>query len=395
MDPILNPFSPGAGAPPPELVGRGEILEQARILFGRTLVGRQEKSLIMTGLRGVGKTVLLHEIKLRAHEAGFKTIFVEASEDKKLPDLLVPHLRSLLFDLDRMAGISEKVKRSLRVFRSFVGTPQVTINDVTFGLSYDPEIGIADSGDLQADLTSLFICVAEAAKDRSTGVALLIDEIQYLSEQELAALIMAMHRLQQETLPFLLIAAGLPTIPALAGSAKSYAERLFSYPDVGALSRVDSDLALQEPVKEQGIEFSTDALDQIFLNTDGYPYFVQEWGYQCWNVAEVTPIGADVVSIATDRVIPRLDSSFFRVRYDRLTPAERRYLRAMASLDPGPCRAGDIAEALGAKTTSLGPVRAKLMSKGMVFSPAHGEMAFTVPLFGDFMKRMMPVLEEW
>lgn len=351
--------------------------------------------MIMTGLRGVGKTVLLNEIKLRASEAEFKTIFIEASEDKKLPDLLVPHLRSLLFDLDRMAGLSEKVKRSLRVFRSFVGTPQVTINDVTFGLSFDPEVGVADSGDLQADLTSLFLCVGEAAKDRKVGVALLIDELQYLSETELAALIMAMHRLQQETLPFLMVAAGLPTIPALAGSAKSYAERLFSYPEVGALSRADSDLALREPVREQGVDFTIEALESVFNKTEGYPYFIQEWGYQCWNAAETNTIDPAVVQIATERVIPRLDASFFRVRYDRLTPSERRYLRAMASLGPGPCRAGDIAEQLGAKTTSLGPVRAKLMSKGMVFSPAHGEMAFTVPLFGDFMKRMMPELEDW
>lgn len=393
MDPVENPFSPGAGAPPPELVGRSEILEQARILLGRMNAGRSEKSIIMTGLRGVGKTVLLNEIKRVARDANFRDVYIEAPEEKSLADMLVPSLRSLLFDLDRMHGVSQKVKRSLRVFRSWLGTPLVTVNDVTIGLAYDPEIGVADSGDLESDLTALFIAVAEAAKDRKSGVALLIDEVQYLSQSELSALIVAMHRLQQEKLPFVLVGAGLPTIPALAGQAKSYAERLFSYPNVGALSEADSHRALSEPVRSQNVRFEDAAIQRIYDLTRGYPYFLQEWGYQAWNAATSRTITETDVNNATFRVIPRLDESFFRVRYDRLTPSERRFLRAMAEIGPGPCRTGDIAERMDIKTTSLGPVRAKLMSKGMVYSPGHGEMAFTVPLFDEFMKRTMPLMK--
>jgi hypothetical protein len=389
MDPIQNPFSPGAGAPPPELVGRSHILDQAKILFGRTIAGRQEKSMILTGLRGVGKTVLLNEMKDLAESAGFQPLYVEAPEVQSLPDMLVPALKNLLFDLDRMKGVSEKVKRGLRVFRAWLGTPQVTIHGATLGLSYDPEVGVADSGDLNADLTALFVAIGEAAKDRGAGVALLIDEIQYLSQAELSAVIVAMHRLQQQGLPFVLVGAGLPTVPGLAGQAKSYAERLFSYPAVGALSRSDSDTALSEPVRLQGVAFSQSALSEIFRLTRGYPYFIQEWGYQTWNVGESAVFDIADVETATARVIPRLDESFFKVRYDRLTPRERRYLRAMAELPQPACRTGDIAEILGVKTTSLGPVRAQLMSKGMVYSPAHGDMAFTVPLFDDFMKRSM------
>jgi hypothetical protein len=334
MDPVQNPFSPGAGAPPPELVGRGQILDQAKILFGRSIAGRSEKSIMMTGLRGVGKTVLLNEIKELAQEAGFRDVYIEAPEERSLPDMLAPALRSLLFDFDRMHGVSEKVKRGLRVFRSWLGTPQVTISDFSFGLAYDAEKGVADSGDLESDLTALFLSVAEAAKDRKAGVALLIDEVQYLSQDELSALIVAMHRLQQEQMPFVLIGAGLPTIPALAGMAKSYAERLFSYPRVGALSSEDSNRALMEPVRSQGVRFDTGALAEIFKLTKGYPYFIQEWGYQGWNVAQSKTISIEDIMTATERVIPRLDESFFRVRYDRLRPPERRYLRAMAELGP-------------------------------------------------------------
>lgn len=388
MNRVKNPFSPGAGAPPPELVGRGQILAQAEVLFARVLAGRAERSMLMTGLRGVGKTVLLNEIARLAEKADYHSVYLEAPEDKSLPDMLAPKLKSLLFDLDRIQGISEKVKRSLRVFRGWLGTPQVTMNDVTFGLAYDPEQGVADSGDLEADLVSLFESIAEAAQDRKSGVALLIDEVQYLQQSELSALIVAMHRLQQRQLPFVFIGAGLPTLPGLAGDAKSYAERLFSYPDVGALTRSDSATALVEPTRQQDVAFTDDALDEIYAQTQGYPYFLQEWGYQSWNVAEDSPIDLEDVRNATESVLPRLDESFFRVRYDRLTPSERRYLRAMAELDQ-PCKSGEIAAKLDVKTTSLGPTRAQLMAKGMVYSPAHGDLTYTVPLFGEFMKRVM------
>lgn len=390
MDPIQNPFSPGAGAPPPELVGRDGILEQARILLGRVKARRPEKSMLLTGLRGVGKTVLLNEIERMARAASYRTVSIEAHEEKDLGPLLAPYLRTLLFDLDRMAGAADKVKRGLAVLRSFLGALKVTAGDVTIGLDIDPEKGSADSGDLQIDLPNLFVAIAEAAEDRGTSVALLIDEIQYFNRDELGALIMAMHRIQQRQLPMVLIGAGLPVLPALAGEAKSYAERLFSFPDVGALSEADAAKALQEPAQAVGVVFEVAALSEVFRMTKGYPYFLQEWGYQAWNKASFSPITLQIVEEATETVIPRLDQNFFRVRYDRLTPSEKNFLRAMAELGPGPQRTADIAEELGIKITSLGPVRAKLIGKGMIYSPAHGDMAFTVPLFDEFMIRAIP-----
>ena len=390
MDPIKNPFSPGAGAPPPELVGRDPILEQARILLGRIKQKRPEKSILLTGLRGVGKTVLLNEIERLAKADGYRTIVVEAHEDKPLGPLIAPYLRSLLFELDRIAGAGDKVKRGLRVLRSFLGALQVTYKDITVGLDVDPEKGSADSGDLEIDLPNLFVAVAEAAEDRKCAVAVLIDEIQYFDQKELGALIMAMHKLQQRRLPLVLFGAGLPILAGLAGESKSYAERLFSFPDVGALSEEDSAKALREPAQASGVAFQAQALKEIFRLTKGYPYFLQEWGYQAWNLATTSPITLQVVKNATAKVIPRLDQDFFRVRFDRLTPSERNFLRAIAELGPGAHRTGDIADVLGVKVTSLGPVRAKLIKKGMIYSPAHGDMAFTVPLFDEFMIRAIP-----
>jgi len=390
MDPIKNPFSPGAGAPPPELVGRDPILEQARILLGRIKQKRPEKSILLTGLRGVGKTVLLNEIERLAKADGYRTIVVEAHEDKPLGPLLAPYLRSLLFELDRIAGAGDKVKRGLRVLRSFLGALQVTYKDITVGLDVDPEKGSADSGDLEIDLPNLFVAVAEAAEERKCAVAVLIDEVQYFNQKELGALIMAMHKLQQRRLPLVLFGAGLPILAGLAGESKSYAERLFSFPDVGALSEEDSAKALREPAQASGVAFQAQALKEVFRLTKGYPYFLQEWGYQAWNLATTSPITLQVVKDATAKVIPRLDQDFFRVRFDRLTPSERNFLRAIAELGPGAHRTGDIADVLGVKVTSLGPVRAKLIKKGMIYSPAHGDMAFTVPLFDEFMIRAIP-----
>ena len=390
MDPIQNPFSPGAGAPPPELVGRDRILEQARVLLGRVRERRPEKSMLLTGLRGVGKTVLLNEIERLALAADYRTISVEAHEEKPLGALLVPYMRRLLFDLDRLAGAGEKVRRGLAVLRSFVGALQLTMNDVTIGLDIDPEKGSADSGDLEIDLPNLFVAIGEAAEDRRSAVAILVDEIQYLNQKELGALIMAMHKVQQRQLPMVLAGAGLPILPGLAGESKSYAERLFSFPGVGALSEEEAAKALGEPTQAVGVIFEVPALSEVFRLTKGYPYFLQEWGYQAWNRAPSSPITLRIVREATRTVIPRLDQNFFRVRYDRLTPSEKNFMRAMADLGSGPQRTGDIAAALGVKVTSLGPVRAKLIKKGMIYSPAYGDLAFTVPLFDEFMIRAIP-----
>ncbi len=393
MDKIKNPFSPGAGSPPPELAGREGILEQARVLFGRVLNHRPEKSLLLTGLRGVGKTVLLNEIERIALGAGYRTILVEAHEGKPLAVLLAPHLRRLLFDLDRIKGAGDKVRRGLGVLRSFIGAIKVKMGDIDFGLDIDPEPGSADSGDLEVDLPNLFIAVAEAAQDRGVAVAILIDEIQYFSSVELSALIMAMHKMQQRQLPLVLIGAGLPILPGLAGESKSYAERLFSFPPVGPLPEPDSDSALQDPMRQAGEAFEPEALHEIFRLTQGYPYFLQEWGYQAWNHAEASPIGLRLIQETSDQVSRRLDENFFRVRFDRLTPREKIYLRAMAELGAGPYRTGDVADKLCVKINTLGPVRASLIKKGMVYSPSHGEMAFTVPLFDEFMRRAIPNFE--
>jgi len=392
MDPIKNPFSPGAGSPPPELVGRAGILEQARILLGRVKEKRPEKSILLTGLRGVGKTVLLNEIERLAIKTGYRTVAVEAHEDKSLAALLVPPLRKLLFELDRVAGAGDKAKRGLAVLKGFMNGVKVSLGDIEVGLDIDPEKGAADSGDLESDLPNLFVAVAEAAEERKVPVALLIDELQYFSHKELSALIMAMHKMQQRQLPMVLLGAGLPILPGLAGESKSYAERLFSFPDIGALSEPDAIKALKDPTQDAGVDFETAAVKEIFRLTKGYPYFLQEWGYQSWNRAEASPITLQVVHDASATVVQRLDENFFRVRFDRLTPGERRFLRAMAGLGSGARRSSDIADALGVKINSLGPTRANLIQKGMIYSPAHGDMAFTVPLFDEFMLRAMPDL---
>lgn len=393
MDRIKNPFTPGAGSPPPELVGRENVLEQADVLLGRVKQKKAEKSILLTGLRGVGKTVLLNEIERKATAAGYRTIMVEAHENKSLAALLVPPLRQLLFGLDRIAGAGDKAKRALAVLKGFMDGVKVSLGDIEIGLDIEPEKGAADSGDLESDLPGLFLAVAEAAEERSVPVALLIDELQYFNEKELSALIMAMHRMQQKQLPMILIGAGLPILPRLAGESKSYAERLFDFPEIGALQEPDAEKALREPVHAVGVEFEPAALKEIFRVTEGYPYFLQEWGYQSWNLAPTSPITLAGVQEASAVAIQRLDKNFFRVRFDRLTPREKTYLRAMAELGEGPYRTGDIADKLGVKTTSLAPVRANLIKKGMVYSPSHGEMAFTVPLFDAFMRRAMPRFE--
>ena len=348
--------------------------------------------MLLTGLRGVGKTVLLNEIArlARGHDYDYHNINIEAHEDKPLGLLLAPSLRTMLFELNRLAGAGNKARRGLAVLRSFVGAIKITVNDVTFGLDIEPEHGSADSGDLENDLPELFVAIAEAAEERNTAVAVFIDEIQYLSQKELGALIMAMHKIQQRQLPFVLLGAGLPVLPGLAGQSKSYAERLFSFPDVGALSEEDTRKALVEPAHAVGVTFKASALTEIFRLTKGYPYFLQEWGYQSWNRADYSPITLQTVHDATALVIPSLDQNFFRVRYDRLTPSEKHFLRAMAALGAESHRTSDIAETLGVKITSLGPIRAKLIKKGMIYSPAHGDMAFTVPLFDQFMVRAIP-----
>lgn len=390
MNPLSNPFSPGAGYQPPELAGRGDLLHKVEVLLARVKAGRSEQSLFMVGLRGVGKTVLLNRVREMAEAQGYQALLIEAHESKPLPLLLLPPLRQTLFALDRMQNVSQKVKRGLRVLRSFIGAVKVKVGDAEFGLDIDPETGSADSGDLEADLAELFVAVGEAAADRGTAVAIIIDELQYMTEIEMSALIMAIHRVSQRGLPLVLVGAGLPQLVGLAGKSKSYAERLFTYPELGALSLEDASLALQGPVATQGVAFTPQALAEVFSVTQGYPYFLQEWGYQSWNMAEQSPIDLPLIQRTTIASTARLDQSFFRVRFDRLTPREKDYLSALAELGTGNQRSGGVAERLGVKVQTIAPLRSSLIKKGMIYSPAHGDTAFTVPLFDQFMLRTMP-----
>jgi hypothetical protein len=392
MEHANNPFAPGAGTPPPELAGRQEILAQARVSLERIKNGRAEKSMFLVGLRGVGKTVLLNEIDTIANEKGYITAFIEATEDKRkkrLPELLLPHLRRILLKLDTGEMVSTHVKKALRAFQGFMSQFKLQYDSFEFKVA-EPEKGVADSGDLEVDLAELFVAIGEAAASRKTAVAIIIDELQYLEEKELSALIMAVHRISQKGLPLIVVGAGLPQLVGKAGNSKSYAERLFTYPQVGKLKREDAIIALQKPAQQQGVAFTADALEQIVLLTQGYPYFLQEWGYHAWNTAKQSPITKADIDTSTPITLQKLDDDFFRVRFDRLTPSEKRYVRALAALGGTPQRSGDIAEKLGVKVNSIAPLRAQLITKGMIYSPSHGDTAFTVPLFEEFLKRVMP-----
>ncbi|MEQ1594709.1 MAG: ATP-binding protein [Casimicrobium sp.] len=388
MDETTNPFSPGAGTPPPELAGRAEILRKADIIFKRSLAGMSTQGLMLVGLRGVGKTVLLSKIGNLAENAGVQIVQIEAPEGKGLAELLAPELRRLLLRMNLGAQVATQSRRALQALRNFVGKLKVSVGD--FEVSIAPEPGLADSGDLETDLTALFVAIGEAAKEKGTAIVLLIDEMQYLEDEHLAALFAALHRVAQKQLPIVLIGAGLPQLVGIAGRAKSYAERLFEYPPVGPLTLTDAADAIQSPLRAVQCQLTEDAMQRLFEVTQGYPFFLQAWAYAIWNAAESCPIELSVIDAATHTVLERLDTSFFRVRFDRLTPREKDYLRAMAELGAGPHRSGDVAEQLGREISSLAPLRAGLIKKGMIYSPAHGDTAFTVPLFDQFMHRAIP-----
>jgi len=390
MDPIRNPYVPGAGAQPPALTGREDLLERARVMLERVRLGRPTKSFIAVGLRGVGKTVLLNRVRQMAETIGYRAVFIEAHEHKSLPELLVPPLRRVLLEFDRLGALSEQVKRGLRVLKSFMSGIKLRYAEAELALDIDSEHGAADSGDIEADLPELFASLGKAAAARSVPVVLFIDEIQYLGEKDMSALIMSLHRVAQENLPVVLVAAGLPQVVGLSGRSKSYAERLFDFPPVDALGEADATRALSAPAEAEGVSYEPDVLNDIIVTTLGYPYFLQEAGYHVWNAAERSPISQADLRRAMPLALQRLDESFFRVRFDRLTPREKEYLRAMAQLGPGPHRSGEIAEMLGMGVRTAGPLRNGLLIKGMIYSPAHGDTAFTVPLFDAFLRRIMP-----
>jgi hypothetical protein len=390
MDPILNPFAPGAGTPPPELAGREELQTSVHIALERSRRGLPAKSVLMVGLRGVGKTVLLDRMRDQAEASGLETIRIEAPEHRSLPAILAPQMRAALLRLSRREAAKDLAERALRGLAGFAKALKVKFQDIELGLGAEPEPGLADNGDLEQDLQALFEVVGAAAKAGGTALILFVDELQYVEENQLAALIVALHRTAQRQLPVVLVGAGLPQLRGQMGSAKSYAERLFDFPEIGPLNESHARDALVLPLQKNSVSIEEAATQHIVELTQGYPYFLQEWGKHTWDVASSSPITLQDVQDAEPLAIAALDTSFFRVRFDRLTPSEKRYLRAMAELGAGPHRSGDIAEKLERKVNSLAPVRSKLIHKGMVWSPSHGDTAFTVPLFDEFMHRIMP-----
>lgn len=386
MDQVKNPYSPGAGTVPPELTGRDDIREAARIALLRALRSRPEKSIMFIGLRGVGKTVLLLDMQKQAEREGLRTVFVEMSENRSLPSVLVPPLKSALLAMSD----SEKLHYAFSALAGFVRALEVQIGDVKLHAS--PRPGLADAGDLEHDLPVLMETIGEAAKEQNTAIAILIDELQYVDEKGLSALCTSLHRISQRGLPVLIAGAGLPQLRGKLGNAKSYAERMFNFYEAGALSVQAAKDAISKPALAEGVEINETALADIATKAHGYPYFLQEWGRHVWNVAESSPIVPDDVRRAEEKAVAALDADFFMVRFDRLTPSQKNYLRAMAEVGNDNIRSADVADILQKLPTALGPHRSKLINKGMIYSPAHGDIAFTVPLFAEFLKRTMPEL---
>jgi hypothetical protein len=390
VNPVHNPFAPGAGTPPPELAGREQLLDSAEVAIERIRAGRPTKSLLMIGLRGVGKTVLLDRMSRTAEAARVETLRLEAPERRSLPGLLAPQLRVSILRLSHHGKAKRLAQRSLKALAGFAKALKIKYADIEVGLDAAPEPGLADNGDLQQDLTALLETVGAAARDGGTALLMFVDELQYVVEDQLAALITALHRCAQRQLPISLFGAGLPQLRAQTGRAKSYAERLFEFVEVGPLDAAAATRAIVRPLNKQDVEIREDAVRHIVRETHGYPYFLQEWGKHAWDIAKTSPIRLQDVEGASATAVAALDASFFRVRLDRLAPSERRYLRAMAELGAGPHRSGEIAACLDRRVQSLGPTRNALIAKGILWSPAHGDTAFTVPLFDQFMKRTMP-----
>jgi AAA ATPase domain len=358
------------------------------VAIQRLLLGRDGRGQLLTGLRGVGKTVLLNEFERIADARGFFHAHIEVTEDGRLPGRLGGALRMVLLQMDARRRVGERARRALGVLKAF----SLKLPDgPEFGVDVEAVLGPADSGDLAQDLAGLFVEVGEVARDHRCGVLLTIDELHYVPLRILEVLVLGLHRATQLGLPILIAGAGLPSLPTLAGEAKSYAERMFTFPDVGSLAESDAARALRDPATDEGVRWDADALRRILALTQGYPYFIQEFGKQAWDVADGPDrITLDDVERAIPPSIAELDGGFFQVRTGRLSDQERTYLRAMAEIGPGPMRSADVAALLGRSTTNVGPVRDRLLKKALCYSPRWGELGFTVPMFDQFMKRWMP-----
>ena len=386
MRPHDNPYTPNAGARPPALVGRDAQLEAFEVLLDRLRRGHTEQSLLITGLRGVGKTVLLGAFEERAREREWTTVDAEITKNVEFGIRMAQLARRALLQVAPRARWRDRGRRAAEVLRSF----QLTVSpqgELTFGLDVDAAEGLADSGSLGEDLTDVLVALGEAAQEQDRGVVFLFDEVQFLSLVELEALIAALHKTVQRQLPITLVGAGLPQLPRLAGEAKSYAERLFQFPMIGRLSSEEAARALVEPAAPLGVEFAPEAVEAIVEYTEGYPYFLQEYGKLVWEHADSSPVSLEHVRDSQEAVEAKLDSSFFRVRTDRVTDLELQYMRAMAELGPEPQAAKDVAQLMGRRSEQLGPTRSRLIEKGLLYTPAHGLAAFTVPRFDRYMRR--------
>jgi hypothetical protein len=391
MDPVRNPFAPGAGQRPPELAGRGKELTAFDVLLERVARGRPERSLVLTGLRGVGKTVLLGELRSAALRRGWGAGKVEARPDAELRRPLSAALHRAIRDLAMRHRAPDRVESVLGVLKAFAlrASPEgAKLRDRWQpGIDVPAAQGRADSGDIEIDLVELFTDVADLAADVGTGVALLIDEMQDLGPVDVSALCAACHELSQSGAPLVVVGAGLPHLPAVLSASKSYSERLFRYVRIDRLDRADAEVALTAPVRREGAEIKQDALDILFEVSGGYPYFVQAYGKAAWDAAPATPISIDDVVVAAPEAEAELAVGFFGSRYERATPAEREYLQAMAEVSCGqdePVGTARVAEALARKPSSLSPARDSLIKKGLVYSGERGQIAFTVPHFGRF-----------
>jgi hypothetical protein len=386
MRPHDNPYTPNAGARPPALVGREAEMEAFDVLLDRMRRGHTEQSMLVTGLRGVGKTVLLNELERRARSRSWVTAEAEITKNVEFGPRMGQLARRVLLELAPRERWRDRAQRAARVLKSF----QVSVasdGSITAGFDVEALEGMADSGSLGDDLTDLFVALGEAAQEQESGVVFLLDEVQFLTTVELEALIAALHKTVQRQLPITLVGAGLPQLPRLAGEAKSYAERLFRFPHIGPLPVEEAVRALTEPAEPLGVPYTEDAAAEIVRFTEGYPYFLQEYGKIVWDLTPEPPIDQDAVASAREPVEAKLDGSFFRVRAERTTELELQYLRAMAELGSAPQQAKDVANLLERTSEQLGPTRSRLIDKGLLYTPGHGLAAFTVPQFDRYMRR--------
>jgi AAA ATPase domain len=390
MDRARNPYTPNAGAPPRYLAGRAAEVEEFRILLQRLTRGYTEQSLVVTGLRGVGKTVLLGEYQNVAKEESWVAVKAEVSKNTPFASQIANLARRALFDVSPKAKWSDRAKQAAAVIKSFT----LTVNpegSIVVGLDGDAAVGHADSGNLNEDLADVFEAIGEAAQAHDRGVVFLFDEIQFLDKTQLEALIGAVHRTVQSQLPVTFAGAGLPQLPGLAGEAKSYAERLFRFPMIGELDDGAAREALVEPARLEEVEIEPDAVKAIVGYTEGYPYFIQEFGRAVWNLAEGASITVADAKAAQGVVERELDESFFRTRIQRCTVEERRYMRAMAEAGPDAQKAADVADVLDKTSQEVAPLRARLINKGLLYTPRYGYAKFTVPQFDRFMRRFMEI----